>query len=280
MKPTAPCAVTLPAHQPHASHRRPRRKMCRHPVECHLESRHAAYATSRLSAHPAPTCGAMRESSRTTLVPRLPAPCRVATQGLPASARLCGSARCQPGCSLRSPATARHRCRAAPTARFARGCPSGQRAKRPPSRRVRVLRSVRVCARPLASVALRAVSPPCASGVEWLAILAERIKQGRSPARPRASQPREEHAARFACPTQTLPTRESSPRARRGILRRAPRRAGCVSGGRSFLVVVLIQRNVSAYVFIHFITAQRESYKNLLMDVCDSLLQRSLARGD
>ena len=74
MKPTAPCAVTLPAHQPHASHRRPRRKMCRHPVECHLESRHAAYATSRLSAHPAPTCGAMRESSRTTLVPRLTAP--------------------------------------------------------------------------------------------------------------------------------------------------------------------------------------------------------------
>ncbi len=100
MKPTAPCAVTLPAHQPHASHRRPRRKMCRHPVECHLESRHAAYATSRLSAHPAPTCGAMRESSRTTLVPRLPAPCHVATQGLPASARLRGSAHCQPGCSL------------------------------------------------------------------------------------------------------------------------------------------------------------------------------------
>jgi hypothetical protein len=137
MKPTAPCTVTLPAHQPHASHRHPLRAICRRPAEWCFESDHAAYATSRLSAHPAPTCGAMRESSRTTLVPRLPAPCYVATQGLPATARLCGSARCQPGCSLRLPSTARLRCWAAPTASVARGCPSGQRAKRPPSRPVR-----------------------------------------------------------------------------------------------------------------------------------------------
>ena len=36
MKPTAPCAVTLPAHKPHASHRRPRRKMCGRPAVCFL----------------------------------------------------------------------------------------------------------------------------------------------------------------------------------------------------------------------------------------------------
>jgi len=75
-----------------------------------LNSDRAACATSRLSAHPAPMSGAMRELLQTTLVPRLPAPCHVAAQGLPASARLCGSAHCQPGCSLNArpplPATA------------------------------------------------------------------------------------------------------------------------------------------------------------------------------
>ena len=159
MKPTAPCTVTLPAHQPHASHRRPLRAMCQRPAGSRLESRHAAYATSRLSAHPAPTCGAMRESSRTALVPRLPAPCHVAAQGLPASARLRGSAHCQPGCSLRSPATARRRCWAAPTAGVARGCPSGQRELfAQPSRPCVVLRCA-VWARPLAkSGAPRAVA--------------------------------------------------------------------------------------------------------------------------
>ena len=81
MKPAAPCAVTLPAHQPHASHRHPLRSTCRHPAECRLESHHAACATSRLSAHPAPTCGAMREASRTTLVLACPRPAVTRARG-------------------------------------------------------------------------------------------------------------------------------------------------------------------------------------------------------
>jgi len=44
MKPTAPCAVTLPAHQPRASHRRPLRAICRHPAGWRFESQRAAYA--------------------------------------------------------------------------------------------------------------------------------------------------------------------------------------------------------------------------------------------
>lgn len=92
----------------------------------------------------------------TALVPRLPAPCRVATQGLPASARLPGSAHCQPGCFA---TLARHCPPPLPCsshgslrvwlpfgpARFARhpatGAVSGREG---------------VCARPLASIALRA----------------------------------------------------------------------------------------------------------------------------
>lgn len=72
----------------------------------------------------------MRERVGAALILRLPAPCRVATQGLPASARLCASGRIGPGCAL---TRARH-CpppllNAAPTARVPRGCPSGQRAR-------------------------------------------------------------------------------------------------------------------------------------------------------
>jgi hypothetical protein len=84
----------------------------------------------------------MREALQTTLVPRLPAPCHVATQGLPASARLRGSAPASTGspsgvCRRRNTAAAlrarrargdaAHRCRAAPTASVAHGRPSGRR---------------------------------------------------------------------------------------------------------------------------------------------------------
>ena len=34
IEPPAPCTVTLPAHQPHASHRRPLRALCRRPAVC------------------------------------------------------------------------------------------------------------------------------------------------------------------------------------------------------------------------------------------------------
>jgi len=91
----------------------------------------------------------MREPFGTALVPRLPAPCHVATQGLPASARLCGSAHCQPGCSL---TLARH-C-PPPLPGSSHGSlrawlPFGPARERPPSRPRVVLRCA-VSARPLA----------------------------------------------------------------------------------------------------------------------------------
>jgi hypothetical protein len=82
------------------------------------------------------TFDAMRERLRTTLILRLPAPCHVATQGLPASARLCASGRIGPGCSLRSPATGRHRCERSSHGARRVGLPFGPASGiRPPSRR-------------------------------------------------------------------------------------------------------------------------------------------------
>ena len=80
-----------------------------------------------------------------------------------------------------------------------------------------------------------AAAPPQARDRALIAARAreasERLKDAGAPRL--LPQPREEQAARFACPTQTLPGRECSPRVLRGILPRAPRRARCVSGGHS-----------------------------------------------
>ena len=220
----------------------------------------------------------MREALRTTLVPRLPAPCRVATQGLPASARLSGSAlswsaalralrfaqarasaaasprwpcakpppllgsshgslrawlpfgparetsaippRARSACDgcLRSPARESGAPRAvaasrlAALARAASGSGFAFASLSPPREALPLqfpfpsrAASSQVCRHPATPAALPCPrSPPRASGVEWLAMLAGRDEQGRSPARPRAPQPREEQAARFACPLARL----------------------------------------------------------------------------
>jgi hypothetical protein len=203
----------------------------------------------------------MRERFGTTLILRLPAPCHVAAQGLPASARYvaprrrgvaalralrCAQARASATASPRWPCAGRAPLPGSSHARGARGCPSGQRGRyvtRPTAgafcdRGVfalihsRVWRSARsrrgpprfartpprpapanafallspprettrsICL-PLARGGVptlppschstrlaRAMSRPRASGVEWLAVLAPRKEQGRSPPRPRNS---------------------------------------------------------------------------------------------
>ena len=103
--------------------------------------------------------GAMRGALRTALVPRLPAPCHVATQGLPASARLSGSAPSWVA-ALRALRFAQARASAAASPRWPCAKPpplpgsshgslrawlpfGPARALNTPSRRERVLRAVR-----------------------------------------------------------------------------------------------------------------------------------------
>ena len=108
--------------------------------------------------------GAMRVAGEgTALILRLPAPCHVAAQGLPASARLLGSAPLSGCAALRAPRFAQARASAAASPRWpcaipppllcsshgARsvGLPFGPaRALRSPSRRERVLRAMSCCA--------------------------------------------------------------------------------------------------------------------------------------
>jgi hypothetical protein len=54
MNPPAPCAVTLPAHRPPASHRRPLHSACRRPAAQRLDFQPAPCATIHVSAHRAP----------------------------------------------------------------------------------------------------------------------------------------------------------------------------------------------------------------------------------
>jgi len=83
-----------------------------------------------------PNHGASRSGFQTALVPSLPAAGHGASPALPASARLSASGRIRSVRRSAPPTTARHRCDAAPTARGAPGCPSGQRGLfRHPSRR-------------------------------------------------------------------------------------------------------------------------------------------------
>ena len=154
MNPPAPCAVTLPAHRPHA---------CTPPPAPFKFVGVPPSGVSNSNPQHAPRIlpPKVRRDARwreTTLILRLPAAVHVANPALPASA-LCGSA--PPwGCSAPRPSLrsgtrqrpASPRAGRAPLlgsshARGARGCPSGQRGHEgTPSRRKRVLRAVRVCA--------------------------------------------------------------------------------------------------------------------------------------
>jgi hypothetical protein len=69
MNPPAPCTVTLPAHRPPASHRRPRRSACRRPATRCLKFQPAPCATIHVSAHRAPeglARGARRDEPRSS----------------------------------------------------------------------------------------------------------------------------------------------------------------------------------------------------------------------
>jgi len=178
--PPAPCTVTLPAHEPRAFTPPPAPLNMWRPAKRCVESspQHAPQAISPRIL-PRRRFGAMRERFGTTLILRLPAPCHVAAQGLPASARYQAPRRrgvaALRALRLRSGTRQRHRLPALAVRkpRTAAGqlprarrvwLPFGPaRAVRHPSCRGRVLRAVRVCAHPFASVALRAWSPRPAS---------------------------------------------------------------------------------------------------------------------
>jgi hypothetical protein len=173
MNPPAPCAVTLPAHRPPASHRRPPHSACRRPANRCLDFQPAPCATIHVSAHRAPqkvwrdaravtnhahpslARGCPRRQSSLARL-RSPMWLRTAVSSRAASSRALPQAQPSALAALALAATAAN---AAPTARVASGCPSGQRPRHPPSCRKGVLRAGGVFARPLACAALRAKSP-------------------------------------------------------------------------------------------------------------------------
>jgi hypothetical protein len=160
MNPPAPCTVTLPAHRPHASHRRPRHSACRCPAEPCLEFQPAPCATIHVSAHRAPeglAQGARRDEPRSSFAcPRLstspiqPCPSPLAyvaphrsiePGGVPPGAAAGATQR--PRCAR----PGRHRCKRSSHGARRVGLPFGPAsALRPPSCRKGVLRAGRVCA--------------------------------------------------------------------------------------------------------------------------------------
>ena len=146
--PPAPCTVTLPAHRPPASHRRPPHSACRRPANRYLDFQPAA-----CSAHPAPN---IRRDARAVTNHAHPSLARALPRRRSGLARLrspmwlraAGSSRAassralpqaQPS-ALAALALASTAANAVPTARVASGCPSGQRTRHPPHCRKGVLR--------------------------------------------------------------------------------------------------------------------------------------------
>ena len=206
MNPPAPCTVTLPAHRPPASHRRPRHSACRRPANRCLEFQPAPCATIHVSAHRAPeglAQGARRDEPRSSFAcPRLSAspiqPCPPpramwlrAAVGLRRSAPFAfAQARASATASPRAGrAQAAHRCRAAPT-----------RAERVAALRA----SVGVGARHPAASAFyeRGVSP-----LTPFASVALRAKSAAAPPRSARTAPRPASANAFA---SLSPPRETS----------------------------------------------------------------------
>jgi hypothetical protein len=252
MSPPAPCAVTLPAHRPPASHRRPPHSACRRPANRCLELRPAPCATIHVSAHRAPQkvwrdarCRYEPRSSfacpRLSTSPIQPCPSPLAyvaphrsiePGGVPPGAAAGATQR------LRCAHPRRHRCERSSHGARRVGLPFGPApALRPPPCRKGVLRAVRglrapacelraprlvaaspprfartpprpasanafasltppreppapfafpsraaalrFCRRPATPAALPLPRrPPCASGVEWLAVLAQVTSKG------------------------------------------------------------------------------------------------------
>ena len=178
MNPPAPCPVTLPARSPHAHHtavRSTRRAGVPPSSVSNADPQHAPRAVIPRIL-PRTMFGAMRDRLRTALILRLPAAVLVSNPALPVSARLCASGpqSSSRAASVRALPRAQHSAlaalalaataaNAAPTARVASGCPSGQRSRYVTHPAGRVLRAVRCCAHPFAGVALRARSPRPAS---------------------------------------------------------------------------------------------------------------------
>ena len=146
--PPAPCTVTLPAHRPPASHRRPPHSACRRPANRCLDFQPAACAAHPAPnirrdaravtnhAHPSLARGCPRRQSSLARL-RSPMWLRTAVSSRAASSRALPQAQPSALAALALAATAAN---AAPTARVASGCPSGQRTRHPPSCRKGVLR--------------------------------------------------------------------------------------------------------------------------------------------
>jgi len=183
--------------------------------------------------------GARRERFGTALILRLPAPCHVAAQGLPASARYraprrrgvaalralrFAQARASATASPRWPCASRAPLLGSSHARVRVRLPFGPaRAIRHPSCRGRVLRAGRICAHPFASVALRAWSPQ-----PHLAALAPRRVRLRLTPSP-CSRRRAKPPTPFAFPSRAAALQICSHRAAPAALP-CPRRPPCASG--------------------------------------------------